>query len=83
MNLAPISCEELINLKGQRSEAERYLDNNEKRWVSSLKLKETLRLSQIEVSNGIENFLQIERAVEGYKLKVKTLKMESDSLESK
>ena len=45
VNWAPISCEEVINLKGQIGEAERYLDNSEKLGVTSLQLGEQLRLS--------------------------------------
>ena len=80
MNRAPTLCEEVINLKGQISEAERYLDNSEKLGVTSQQFREQLRLSQIEVNNGIEKLLQVEGAVEGYKLKAKAHEREKDSL---
>ena len=70
----------MINLKGQISEAERYLDNSEKLGVTSRQLREQLGLSQVEVNNRIEKLLQIEGAVEGYKLKIKAHEIERDSL---
>ena len=60
----------MINLKDQTSEAERYLDNSEKLEVTCLPLKEQMRLPQLEVNNGVEKLLQMEGAVEGYKLKI-------------
>ena len=64
VNQAPISCEEITNLKGQTSDPEMYLDNSEKLGVTSLQLREQLRLSEIEVNNRIKKFLQIDGAVE-------------------
>ena len=57
MNRAPLSCEEVINLKGQISDAERCLDNSETLGVTRLQLGEQLINSQIEVNNGIEKIL--------------------------
>ena len=76
VNGSPTLCEEVINLKGQISEAERYLDNSEKLGVTSRQLREQLGLSQVR----IEKLLQIDGAVEGYKLKVKAHEIEKDSL---
>ena len=50
--------------------------------MTSLQFREQLRLSHIEVNNGIEKLLQMKGAVEGYKLKIKVLEIESNSLES-
>ena len=80
MNRAPSSCKEVINLKGQISEAERYLYNSEKLGVTSRQLREQLRLYEIEVNNGIEKLRQMEGAVEGYNLKIKAHERERDSL---
>ena len=80
MNGAPTLCEGVINLKGQISEAERYLDNSEKLGVTSRQLREQLGLSQVEVNNRIEKLLQIKGAVEGYNLKVKAHEIERNSL---
>ena len=80
MNRAPSSCEEVINLKGQIIEAERYLDNSEKLGVTSRQLREQLRLYEIEVNNGIEKLRQMDGAVEGYNLKIKAHERERDSL---
>ena len=82
MNWAHTSCEEVIILSGQISDAESYLGNSDKLRVTSLQLREQLKLSQIEVNNGIENRLQMEGTVEGYKLKIKAFEIERDSLES-
>ena len=62
MNRAPISCEEVINLNGETSEVEMYLDNSEKLGVTSLQLREQLRVSQDEVNIEIEKLLQMEGA---------------------
>ena len=76
VNRAPISCEEVIDLKGQIGEAERCLDNSEKLGLTSLQLGEQLRL--IDVNKGIEKLLQLKGAVGGYKLKVKAIGIERD-----
>ena len=82
VNWAHTSWEEVIILSGQISDAESYLGNSDKLRVTSLQLEEQLKLSQIEVNNGIENLLQVEGTVEGYKLKIKAFEIERDSLES-
>ena len=77
-NQAPFPYQEMINLKGQTSEAERYSDNSEKLGATSLQIRDQLKISQIEASSGIEKLLQMEGAVEGNKLKIKALKLENE-----
>ena len=50
--------------------------------MTSLQLREQLRLSQIEVYNWIEKLMQMEGDFEGNKLKVKAFEIERDSRES-
>ena len=54
------------------------MGNSDKPRVASLQIKEQQKLSQIEVNNGIENLLQVEGTVEGYKLKIKAFEIERD-----
>ena len=55
VNRAPISCEEVINLKNQIGEAERYLDNSEKLGVTILQLGEQIDSLTLTLTTGLRN----------------------------